>query len=151
MARYVSIRVDGLEAARASVDGVGERANNSGPGLESRSVLVALQSAERRRFSRRWKPTTRKWAKQKRREGLDPRRMRATGALYQLLTNASPPTVRFEARGDVLTFGVPSRSKAWYAVVQKKRGRNAVVIDKTGRADVAKVIHAYIVNDGPYG
>lgn len=139
------LRVDGLRDAIGMLDDVGERARRPEPALRARETLEDLHAAERRRWARRWKPISRDWAERKRRQGLDPRVMRATGALHDALTRGEgPPRVTFRAWDGVLSWGVAARSPVWYAAVQKKRGRNAVVIDVEARRRIASRVAVYI-------
>jgi hypothetical protein len=146
VARQVNIRVEGLKDAREMVGDVGDRARRPEVALRSGAVLDALHASERRRFSQPWRPgITRAWAARKRREGLDPRVMRATGALERTLETGRPPAVTFRAWNGTLRWGLPARSPVWYAAVQAKRGRKAVVIDKQAKADIGGRVLVWIV------
>ncbi len=145
MARRSVVRVTGVGEARRMVGEVGDRARRPEPVLRSDAVLAELHASEERRFARRWKPATREWVARKAREGLDPRGMRATGALHRALTHAQgPPLVRRSAWNGVLTWGIGYRSPVWYAAVQAKRGRNPVVIDTPARAEIIQLVTRYI-------
>lgn len=147
MAR-VRLKIDGLKEAQREIGDVGERARRPEPALRAPGTKTDLQMSERRRFShgRGWKRISPEWAATKRRRGLDPRVMRATGRLESILTNAPQGEVRFDAFNGVLRWGLPWRSTAYYAAAQAKQGRRAVVIDKIARAAIAERISRYITD-----
>lgn len=128
------------------LDEVGDRARRPEPALRADATKLDLQESERRRFSHRrgWKRTTDDWAREKRRRGLDPRVMRATGQLESILTNAPSGEIRFDAFNGVLRWGLPWRSTAYYAAAQAKQGRRSVVIDKTARASISDRVSRFI-------
>lgn len=129
-----NLTVTGLREAVKRVDDVGERAARPEPALRSPAVLLALQMGERRKFlTGRFKPASPEWVARKRREGLSPRSMQASGRLRAALENATPP-VRRTVFNSQLTWGIPGgRGDLYYAVVQANRGRKAVVLDKPTR------------------
>lgn len=119
------------------------------PALGSTQALTAVQAGQRRRFNTRrgWKPaTSEKWAKAKRRKGLDPRLMRATGALESALTNADSNT-QFRAWNMTLTWGLRWRSQVWYAAPNARAGRRTVVIDTRARREIADLVARYIAGN----
>lgn len=146
MARRISIRVTGLRAAQTMIGDVGNRARAPEPALRTDRVMSILHMAEHRRFGQRFSPrATRAWAARKRREGLDPRMMRATGALERTLTRGRPPDVAFKAYNSVLSWGLKWRSPVWYAAVHQKRpGRRVVVIDKRAAGQITDIVTAYV-------
>ncbi|WP_217913231.1 hypothetical protein [Miltoncostaea marina] len=148
MAR-ASIRIEGLRDAMQRIDEVGERARRPEPALRAPETKFDLQLSERRRFShaRGWKRITPEWAAEKRRRGLDPRVMRATGRLESVLTNADAGDIRFDAYNAVLRWGLKWRSTAYYAAAQAKRGRRAVVIDRQARAAITERVQRYIAGE----
>jgi hypothetical protein len=147
MARRVLLRIEGLREARERIDDVGDRANRPEPALRSDRVLMALQMSERRKFSTgRFKRDTDDWVARKRREGLSPRTMVATGRLKSSLENATPP-VRRTVFNSTLTWGIRGgRTDLYYARVQAERGRRSVVIDKPARAEIAQRVEDFLAN-----
>jgi hypothetical protein len=147
MARRVLLRIEGLREARERIDDVGDRANRPEPALRSDRVLMALQMSERRKFSTgRFKRDTADWVARKRREGLSPRTMVATGRLKSSLENATPP-VRRTVFNSTLTWGIRGgRTDLYYARVQAERGRRSVVIDKPARAEIAQRVEDFLAN-----
>ena len=147
-----SIRIDGQREAVTLLSDVGLRARRPEPALRSDDTLDALQAGERCRFSHRrgWPPTrntkpARAWAARKRREGLDPRLMRATGKLESILTNAQSDQIRHDAFNMELRWGLKWRSVAWYAAVQAaKYKRRSGVVDKRANAEISRIVSDYI-------
>lgn len=139
------LAIEGLKAATRRIDEVGERARRPEPVLRSPGVLLALQDSERRKFSTgRFRPDTKEWVARKRREGLSPRTMQATGALRAALENAVLP-VRRTVFNATLTWGIPGgRTDLYYATVQAHRGRRAVVIDKIARVAIAHRVQTFL-------
>jgi hypothetical protein len=144
MARQ-TLRIEGLREARKRVDDVGHRAAAPEPALRSDAVLMALQMGERRKFSTgRFPRDTKAWVDRKRREGLSPKTMQATGRLKSNLENATPP-VRRTVFNSSLTWGIRGgRTDLYYARVQAQRGRRAVVIDKLARREVAQRVEDFL-------
>lgn len=140
-----TLRIEGLMAARHRVDEVGERAARPEPALRSSEVLTELQMAERRKFlTGRFKRDTPEWVARKRREGLSPRTMQATGRLRSILENATPPVRRTVFNAN-LTWGMRSSGDVGrYAAIQARRGRRAVVIDRPARAKIAQRVEDFI-------
>jgi hypothetical protein len=151
MAIRARLRVDGLRAALMRVDDVGERARRPEPALRDDATLLDLQQGERRKFAKGgWRKTTPRWAQQKRRAGLDPRTMRATGLLESALTNATHG-VRATVWNSTLTWGIRAgRSDLYYAQALAKGvgsppvKRRAVVIDKVARENIAARVERFI-------
>jgi hypothetical protein len=141
------LRIEGLHEARRRVDAVGDRAQRPEPVLRSDRVLMALQQSERRKFTTgRFKRDTRDWVERKRREGLSPRTMEATGRLRSALENAQAP-VRRTVFNSSLTWGMRGSSDvARYAAIQAQRGRRAVVIDRPARAEVAQRVEDFLAD-----
>lgn len=142
-----SLRIEGLREARKRVDDVGARANAPEPALRSDAVLLALQMSERRKFATgRFKRDTKDWVDRKRREGLSPRTMQATGKLKSSLENATAP-VRRTVFNSSLTWGIAGgRTDLYYARVQAQRGRRAVVIDKVARVEIAERVERFLAH-----
>lgn len=140
-----TLRIEGLTEARGRVDAVARRAQKPEPALRSPAVLMALQMSERRKFTTgRFKRDTKDWVARKRREGLSPRTMEATRRLRSSLENATAP-VRRTVFNASLTWGIRGgRTDLYYAVVQAKRGRRAVVIDKPARAEIAERVEEFL-------
>jgi hypothetical protein len=141
-----SLRITGLREARDRVDDVGDRARRPEPVLRSSQVRLTLQESARRRFTRyRFKPASPEWVARKRREGLDPRTMRATNRLSSALINAESGTVRLTVFNGVLTWGLRTgATPTYYAVVQAKRGRRAVVIDRPARKEITERVEGFV-------
>ena len=142
----IRIRVDGLKEATQRLDDVGDRARRPEPALRADATRRSLRASERRRFShaRGWRRISPEWAATKRRRGLDPRVMRATGQLARTLTGAGVGEVRFSAYNGVLTWGLPWRSSSFYAAAQAEQGRRAVVIDRRARGEISERVARYI-------
>lgn len=140
------LQVEGLREARERLDEVGDRARRPEPALRAPATKRDIQEGQRRRFShaRGWRRISPEWAAEKRRRGLDPRIMRATGALESVLTNAPVGAVQFSAYNAELRWGLPYRSSVYYAAVQAKRGRRAVVIDKVARRAISERVQRYV-------
>lgn len=149
MARQM-LRVEGLMEARRRVDDVGERAAAPEPALRSPEVLTALQMSERRKFlTGRFRRATPEWVERKRREGLSTRTMQASGRLRSALENATPP-VRRTVFNSQLTWGIRGgRTDLYYARVQARRGRRAVVIDRPARVKIAQRVEDFIAGGFP--
>lgn len=139
------IQVIGLKEAMARVDEVGERARRPEPALRSPRVLFSLQESERRKFSTgRFRPDTRGWVERKRRMGLSTKTMVATGRLRDALVNATLP-VRRTVFNQSMTWGIPGgRTDLYYAAVQRRKGRDAVVIDKLAREQIAGTVQEFL-------
>lgn len=163
MAIRARLTVDGLKDALDRVDDVGDRARRPEPALRDDATLMDLQMSERRKFARGgWRRITPEWAAQKRRAGLDPRPMRATGRLESALTNATHG-VRATVFNATLTWGIRAgNSDLYYAQALAKgvgdppRKRRAVVIDKTARENIAGrvqrfIAHGFTARGGPGG
>lgn len=146
------LQVDGLAEAVARVDDTGDRARRPEPALKAPATLLDLQSSEHRKFARGgWRRDTPGWIREKRRRGLDPRTLRATGRLESALTNATHG-VKATVWNSTLTWGIRAgRSDIYYAqVLAKGRGRmparRMVVIDRTARDRIAARVERYIAH-----
>lgn len=139
------LQVFGLKEAMARVDAVGERARRPEPALRSPQVLFALQESERRKFATgRFKRDSKAWVARKRREGLSTRTMVATGRLKAALENATPP-VRRTVFNAMMTWGIPGgRTDLYYAAIQRRHGRNAVVVDPLAREHIAGTVQEFL-------
>lgn len=144
-----SLAITGLREAVTRVDEVGERARRPEPALRAPGTRFDLQESEHRRFTTyRWRPgITKEWRDRKRREGLDPRVMVASGRLESALENAEGGAVRMTVFNATLTWGLRAgRSDFYYAQVQAKRGRKAVAIDRIARARIAQRVESFIAH-----
>lgn len=142
-----TLLVEGLPQAVHRIDEVGDRARSPEPALRSASVRRALQESERRRFSRyRFKPDTKAWIARKRKAGLSPRTMVASGRLKSALENANfGEGVRQTVFQSTLTWGIKAGSSGlYYAAIQAQRGRKAVAIDRLARIDIAERVEHFI-------
>ncbi len=153
MAIRAQLAVDGLKESIRRVDEVGDRARRPEPALRAPGTLLDLQLGERRKFAKGgWRKITPRWAQQKRRAGLDPRTMRATGQLESALTNATHG-VRRTVFNATLTWGITlGRSDLYYAQALAKgvgsppKKRRAVVIDKPARESIADRVQQFIAH-----
>lgn len=144
------LKVEGLKEATTRLDAVGLRARRPEPALRARQTLADLTESQMRRFSqaRGWKRISPRWVAQKRRQGLDPRVMRATGKLAHALTSGAGMT--FNAHNAELRWGIPrGRSDLHYAQAlaagtSSTPARRMVVIDKTARASIAARVERYV-------
>jgi hypothetical protein len=139
------LTVTGVQAAAKRVDDVGDRARRPEPALRSNAALEALKASERRRFShgRGWRRISAEWVERKRRSGLDPRVMRASGALEQALTTGTGG-VRRSVFNAELRWGIRSGEMARYGNVQANQGRRSVVIDVPAKAQIAERVQRFI-------
>lgn len=153
MAIRARLKIDGLREASLRLDDIGLRARRPEPALRSPATLRELQAGERRKFAKGgWRRDTPKWIKQKRRQGLDARTLRATGRLEAALTSgAKQAGVTFTAYNSTLRWGItPGRGDLYYAqalakgVGHAKTKRRMVVIDKGARAQIAGHVEVYI-------
>jgi hypothetical protein len=138
--------VDGAREAAKRIDDVGLRARRPEPALRAPATARDLMAGERRRFAqaRGWRRIGAEWVAEKRRRGLDPRIMRATGKLEDALTNATGG-VRATAFNAQLTWGIRAgQTDLFYAQVQARRGRRAVVIDPPAREAIAQRTQRFI-------
>lgn len=147
MAVRMRLTVEGIREARDRVDDVGDRARQPEPALRDSGTTFDLQLAERRRFSqaRGWRRISPEWAARKRRDGLDPRVMRATGRLESALTNATDG-VRPSVWNGQLSWGIRSGELVRVASAQAKQGRRAVVIDRPATASIAQRVQTFIAD-----
>lgn len=143
-----TLRIEGLHAAVLHVGDVGDRARKPERALRSEQTKMDLQMSERRRFHGfRFKATSKEWRERKRREGLDPRTMVASGRLESALTNATGGSVRLTIFNGTLTWGLRTgRSDTYYAQVQAHRGRRVVVIDRPARRNIAQRVESFIAH-----
>ncbi len=141
-----TLRIEGLREARDRIDDVGERARRPEPALKATGTKLDLQQSERRRFTMyRFPPASPEWVARKRREGLNPRTMRATDALSSALMNAEMGVVRMHVFNGNLTWGLRSGTEVMrYAMVQATRGRRAVVIDRRARREIAGRVERFL-------
>lgn len=147
-----TIRVEDLKVSVKRVDDVGDRARTPEKVLRSESVKGDLLASEERRFATNagWRKDTPDWVAEKRRRGLDPRTLRATGHLEQALTTGNDSAIVRSAYNGVLRFGIRlGRSDLYYAQsVAKnkagKRGRPMVRIDLIAKSTIAGRVEHYI-------
>jgi hypothetical protein len=145
------LQVEGMREAVSRIDHVGDRARRAEPALGARQTLRDLQASEERRFAtgRGWKRLTPRWAAEKRRRGLDPRILRATGRLYGALTHGGAG-VTFHAYRNELRWGItPGRGDLHYAQPLAKGAgrlpkRRMVVIDREARDRISVRVERYI-------
>jgi hypothetical protein len=152
MAIRARLAIDGLKDAITQVDEVGDRARRPEPALRDDATLLDLQQGERRKFARGgWRRITPAWAREKRRRGLDPRTLRATGRLESALTNATHG-VRATVWNSELRWGIRAgRSDIYYAqpLATGARGmppRRMVLIDRTARESIAGRVERFIAH-----
>ena len=147
MAIRMRLTVEGAREARARVDDVGDRARAPEPALRSAGTLTELKLSERRRFSqaRGWRRISPEWVARKRRSGLDPRVMRASGRLESALTNATGG-VRATVWNGQLTWGIRTQPMVRYASAQAARGRRTVVIDRPATEGIAGRVQRFIAD-----
>ena len=151
MAIRARLEVEGLKESILRIDEVGDRARRPEPALRASGTLLDLQQSERRKFARGgFRRDTKKWLQEKRRRGLDPRTMRATGRLESALTNATHG-VRRTVYNAELTWGIlRGRSDIYYAqplakgIGHAKVKRRAVVIDKVATASISRRVEHFI-------
>lgn len=161
MAIRARLAVEGLKEAVHRVDEVGDRARRPEPALRHRDTLLDLQMSERRKFARGgWRRIKPEWAAEKRRRGLDPRTLRATGRLESALVNATHG-VRATVYNAELRWGIRAgRSELYYAQALAKGwtsstgqvpARRMVVIDQTARGRIAERVERFIAHGFPGG
>lgn len=143
-----AVRIEGYREVRERLDDIGTRARRPEQGMRSRSVVAALRAGEARRFNRRINPAaSRQWVARKRRQGLDPRTLRATGRLERALTMTGG-SARVTAYNGELRWGLPgSEPSSKYAAIlaAERRSWRVVVIDVPARKAVSDHILRYII------
>jgi hypothetical protein len=147
-----SISVEGVREARERVGRVGSRARRPEPALRADGTRRDILAGERRAFEtegasagRRWRRLTPGWAAEKRRRGLDPRVLRATGRLRAAATSGGGMT--FRVYNGQLWWGIPrGRSDLSYAMplARGRRGRKMIVIDRVATDRIAMRIGRYV-------
>lgn len=145
--------IQGLAAAQQRLTAAGSRARRPEPALRSRATLQALRDSETRRFqANRFRANSPKWQQYKRRHGLSPKRLQASGLLRMILTAGTWGTtnsaVAFSAWNGVLTWGLKGgRSPVFYARIwaDRDRRRRPVYIDKRARVDIGDIVMRYVV------
>lgn len=145
----VTVRIDGIEDTRRRLDDVGLRAQRPEPVLRSPRVRRELTDSERRLFaSNRFSRNTARWDRAKRRRGLSPKRMQASGRLRLLLTSPiSGNNVEFKAYNGTLTWGIiGGRSSIYYGAIWAKRDpkRRVVKVDMVARGNIRGHVVRYI-------
>ena len=147
--RRMTIRDEGLSDAVKLVAGPGQRSIDLSIPLQ-RSI-PHWQDSERRRFTttRGLRRDTDKWIQEKRRRGLDPRTMRATGMTERALTTANRSKgVIARATRTTLVVGIrPGRSDLYAARIQAKRGRNVVRFDKLAKQATSQTVLSFILSE----
>jgi hypothetical protein len=144
------LRIEGLPQTRRMLTDVGDRGRRPEPALRSRATLDLLTRGEAEQFAsgQGWPRENRAWASEKRRRGLDPRVMRATGRLERALTRGGGAGLTHTAYDGVMRFGIPrGRSDIYYAQALAKRRRRryrSVVIRPATRDAIAFVVLRYI-------
>lgn len=148
--RRFTVKTEGLAQAVADVSDVGERARDLE--LPLNASVKHWQESERRRFrtTRGWAKDTEKWAREKRRRGLDPRVMRATGRLESALTNATRGSgIIAKATKSTLTVGIRAgRGDIYYGAIlakkTRKNPRQSVTFDKKAKTATAETVMEYV-------
>ena len=141
-----SVTTEGLGEAVRGLERAGARAEDLHVPL--RASVAYWKESERRRFStsRGWKPNSRRWAAEKRRRGLDPRTLRATGRAERTLTTANEGAgalVRISAAS--MTVGIkPGRSQIYYLRHLAKKGYQTVTFDAKAQENVGRAIVTYV-------
>ena len=151
MAIGARLKVEGVKEAVQRLDDVGYRARHPEPALRSEATKADLGAGEARLFARSpWPPDSSQWASYKRRHGLDPRVLRATGRLEGALTSGTGMT--FRAWNATLWWGIPlGRSDLYYAQPLAKgaghrKPRRMVVIDQDTRVRIGRRVQIYITD-----
>lgn len=141
-----TLRIEGLREARDRVDDIGDRARRPEPALSATATKFDLQMSERRRFTTyRFLRASPEWVDRKRREGLSPRTMVATGRLKSALENAEAGAVRLNIFNGTLTWGLrQGAAPTYYAQIQAQRGRRTVVIDRLARRNIAGRVESFL-------
>ncbi len=150
------LEVSGLRANVERLDDLGDRARMPEPVLRSAETERILMAGERRKFQRGgWQRDTPAWIKRKRREGLSPRTLVATGRLERALTSLGAEghnDIVHRAWNGTLIWGIrQGRSDLYYAQplakgVRGRRPSRMVVIDSTTRSEIAANVERYIVD-----
>jgi hypothetical protein len=150
------LEIEGIREARARTDQVGLRARRPEPALRSQMTRNDLLGSQRRQWASGgravgtgWPKDKPSWAAEKRREGLDPRVMRARGRLERVATTGEGFV--FRAYNGTLWWGIPARSAEPYAEplargARGRRGRRSVVIDPIAVSSIADRTGAYIAD-----
>lgn len=141
-----TIRIDHLREVRGRYDAMGRRARRPEPALRAAGTLADLRASERRRFAKRISPAaSRDWVREKRRRGLDPRTLRATGKLERLIEGAG---MGISAYNGELRWTAKDAYAARVANVHASRRRSwrVVVIDKPARQSISDRVLTYILD-----
>lgn len=146
------LKIEGLKEAQLDVGELGDRARRPEPVLRADQTQLDLQQSERRKFARGgWRRDTPAWIREKRRRGLDPRTLRATGRLESALTNATHG-VKVTVWNSALKWGIlAGRSSIYYAQALAKGSssmpaRRMVVIDRTAKDSITARVETYIAD-----
>lgn len=144
--------IEYLREAQQRIDKVGERAKAPEPALRSHAMLAALRANERRLFaSNKWTKNTRKWDARKRKRGLSPKRMQASGLLRLILEAGNTGSaVRFSAYNGTLIYGLyGGRTAVFYAriLADRDRRRRPVRLDKVFRVRATEIVTRYVAED----
>jgi hypothetical protein len=107
------VTVDGEQQAANRFTLIGRRARDARPAFREISRLI--YESEQRRFNSRsgWAPLAASTVARKRREGLSPQIMRATGALHRALTVPGDPSI-LDIDKDRMRFGLKGGRTAVY-------------------------------------
>lgn len=144
--------VERILEAQNMIGGVGDRARAPEPALRSQATLRALQRGERRVFARsRFKKNSAAWDRRKRRKGLSPKRMQASGLLRLILEGGGSVSgnsvVQFSAFRGELRFGLRGgRTIVYYAriLADRDRSRRVVKVDQPARIDIVDIVAGYV-------
>lgn len=143
--------IEYLREAQDRIDAVGERARSPEPALRSDAMLGALRANERRLFaSTKWTKNTAKWDARKRKRGLSPKRMQASGLLRLILEAGGRNVVRFSAYNGTLIYGLyGGRTAVFYAriLADRDRRRRPVRLDKVFRLKASDIVSRYVALD----
>ena len=126
------IQTKGVNASASRLERLGHQAKNAKPAFEEilDGLIEGEQSLWRRNGgggAKKWLPNTEKTAAEKKSKGLDPRPMRATGALERSLTIKGAPGMIHNVDDDGLTFGTKLHY-AQFSQFAKDATRKRVVV-----------------------
>lgn len=138
------ITINGDREAAARLQRLGDRAGNARPVLNK--VVDQLIDVERQRFQsgrfKRLAPSTRA---RKRREGLDPRPLRASGALMRSLTQRSAPNQLLQVSNTELVFGTKLYYARFHELGQGVPKRKPIDVTPKQREPIAHTILDFIM------
>lgn len=126
----IDLEVRGVDVTARKLSRLGRRAVDMRPAFDR--IADEFIEGERRRFSTGsgWAPLASATKARKRREGLDPRIMHATGRLEGVLTRRSAAGQVLVIDRDSITFGLKGGRSKGYAGVISQRGRKSQPVRK---------------------